>query len=1261
MKYINLLLFFVIAIVFFTSFVNNASAVYSMKLTVARENDYETKTWTDDFSDWTCGANCPSTSSPWCTAVCTGQPYISLDGCIATGKLSYAAKTVTLSPNSPYIQFDSSANNLGKIKLWLFSLADYKYHLLFGPGIGSQNIPLSDYAGQRVLFIFEHVGGSPSCLNEKTFIDNIQIPILKETLKKECTNLLGPVDTCSATASCNDYPITANYFGYANSYIPTTIGYNLSAGNPTLFPCFFSPIGYFDSADCNSFTGWTCDKDNYDQALSVEFYVIAPGQAPPNSIATWRFDEDTGYVAVDSSSNNNPGYIHKPTWVQGPNYYYASALSFNGVDDFVYVPNSPLLNPTNAITVSYWIKTTSSSGGMPISKGNWNEFYTFYGSQISFRVYTTAGNAELYSGVNYNDGSWHLFTATWSNTDGKIRIYKDGNLVATSATSLMGTINSQSNPLYIGAGPGMGSYYFNGALDQVQIWDRALSNSEIINLYSQPTAFGGSLTGTTSALFQRETAVGTNCGGNPNHGFVFSNEALKDGNQYTIYAYALDIPSGYISKQLSLSPKTFGPCTENAQFVSQVGPPTTMYPGQTATVSITMKNTGNTIWRNLGDGVVYKLGSRTPTDNMNWGLNRMPLNYGETIAPGQQKTFTFTITAPTTAGYYDFQWQMANEGYRWFGDWSTDLLINVINVDSAQFISQVNPPTTMNPGQTATVSVTMKNTGTTTWTDAGNYWLGSQNPQDSYVWSISRVHLSSTDSIAPGQQKTFTFTILAPSSSVTTNYNFQWRMTKVTGYMSIGGFGDYTPNLVITVVPVIDNAQFISQVGPPTDMIPGQTATVSVTMKNNGTTTWTNANSYRLGSQNPQDNSNWGFNRVSLSGTDSIVPGGSKTFTFTITAPTTAGPYNFKWKMVHDGVGWFGDPSTNLIINVGTLDSAQFVSQVGPPVDMIPGQTATVSVTMRNNGTTTWTNANSYRLGSQNPQDNTNWGMSRVVLAAGDSIVPGQQKTFSFPVTAPTTPGPYNFKWKMVHEVAGFGWFGDPSTNLIINVGTLDNAQFISQVGPPTAMNLGQTATVSVTMKNTGTTTWTAAGNYRLGSQNPQDNTNWGINRVALSSTDSIAPGSSKTFTFPVTAPTTPGTYNFQWQLIKVTTWFGDLSTNLPITVADLAPSFKSFTYSGDINYFNVFWNAQWSSNNPNPNGRIIVKCILGCDPRTEVCNCIPGTANQNCQLCLPYPFDQPPGEGSCTVSNPNYNYATKNKIICRVESKADSSLGNWY
>jgi uncharacterized protein YjdB len=114
----------------------------------------------------------------------------------------------------------------------------------------------------------------------------------------------------------------------------------------------------------------------------------------------------------------------------------------------------------------------------------------------------------------------------------------------------------------------------------------------------------------------------------------------------------------------------------------------------------------------------------------------------------------------------------------------------------------------------------------------------------------------------------------------------------------------------------VNNALYTSQSGVPLSMALGQTATVSITMRNTGTTAWTSKGLYWLGSENPMDNINWGLSRVSLDPTDSVVPNASKTFTFAITAPLIAGSYNFQWKMGQEGTGWFGDVSTNVAISV---------------------------------------------------------------------------------------------------------------------------------------------------------------------------------------------------------------------------------------------------------------------------------------------------------------------------------------------------------
>ncbi len=223
-------------------------------------------------------------------------------------------------------------------------------------------------------------------------------------------------------------------------------------------------------------------------------------------------------------------------------------------------------------------------------------------------------------------------------------------------------------------------------------------------------------------------------------------------------------------------------------------------------------------------------------------------------------------------------------------------------------------------------------------------------------------------------------------------------------------------------------------------------------------------------------------------------------------------------------------------INIKAENNAIFVSQ-NVPSAVLPGQTFTVSITMENTGATTWRDADNHHLGSQSPQDNTNWGLNRVYLST--DVATGEQYTFTFDCTAPSTPGTYDFQWQMVQD--GLEWFGEVTPVIHIVVDTINNAEFVSFSNLPERLYPGETFTASITMRNTGTSTWTPAGNnsYSLGSQSPQDNFKWSTNRVLLP--HDVSPGDTVTFTHTFTAPTSEGLYNFQWKMVQDgVEWFGD-------------------------------------------------------------------------------------------------------------------------
>lgn len=134
----------------------------------------------------------------------------------------------------------------------------------------------------------------------------------------------------------------------------------------------------------------------------------------------------------------------------------------------------------------------------------------------------------------------------------------------------------------------------------------------------------------------------------------------------------------------------------NAVFISQ-NIPSTLVTGQKTTVSITMKNTGNTPWGNGDYG--YKLGSQNPRDNITWGYGRMYLQQAS-VAQGEQTTFTYSITAPSTPGTYNFQWQMVDDGGNgWFGPLTPNVVITVSTPTPTPTPSQTPTPT---PSKTPT-------------------------------------------------------------------------------------------------------------------------------------------------------------------------------------------------------------------------------------------------------------------------------------------------------------------------------------------------------------------------------------------------------------------------------------------------------------------------------------------------------------------------------------------------------------------------------
>ena len=446
------------------------------------------------------------------------------------------------------------------------------------------------------------------------------------------------------------------------------------------------------------------------------------------------------------------------------------------------------------------------------------------------------------------------------------------------------------------------------------------------------------------------------------------------------------------------------------------------------------------------------------------------------------------------------------------GDPNQTVVETVLPSNNSSFVSQT-VPTAMTAGQTYAVSFKFTNTSNLTWDTAHGYKVETANPYGNTTWGPSTFALTNGP-IAPSGMGTFSGNVIAPVTAGT--YNLQVR----TYQQGVSVFGALSTNVVITVTKVADAAQFVSKTVPST-VYAGGDFSVSYVMKNVGTNTWS-ASGYSL---RPIFN-NWSVATIPVSGT--VAPGAQTTFTKVVSAPISPGTYAIQWQMFK--TTFFGDKSTYQTISViiGPND-AQYISQTQVPTNVGPGRPFGVTMTMKNLGTALWDST--FAL---TPIGSNNFGVPS--LPAG-STAQGATYGFAATFTAPTTPGTYTFQFRMLKGTAKFG----QATQLVSIVVSADASEFISQSGVPTTIVHGTTFTPSITMTNTGSTTWDST--YNLASIG---NYNFGVTSIPAAST---APGGSMVFSATFTAPTSPGTYTFQMQMQHGTTRFGEKATFVTITV----------------------------------------------------------------------------------------------------------------
>jgi len=214
-----------------------------------------------------------------------------------------------------------------------------------------------------------------------------------------------------------------------------------------------------------------------------------------NLVASFGFNENAGTIAGDNSGSNNNGTLtNGPVWSASGKF--GAAIQFDGTDDYINIPDANSLDLTTGMTIEAWVNPTNVTGYRTVitkDNGTNNLAYTLSANNSTSGAANQRPNARIRSGSTTTTitGTTKLVLNTWAHLactyDGTtLRYYQNGVQVATVAVTASMTVTT--NPLRIGGSTALSAQYFAGLIDEVRVYNRALSATEIQSDMNTPIA-----------------------------------------------------------------------------------------------------------------------------------------------------------------------------------------------------------------------------------------------------------------------------------------------------------------------------------------------------------------------------------------------------------------------------------------------------------------------------------------------------------------------------------------------------------------------------------------------------------------------------------------------------------------------------------------------------------------------------------------------------------------------------------------------------
>jgi hypothetical protein len=278
----------------------------------------------------------------------------------------------------------------------------------------------------------------------------------------------------SITLGAGEHDITF-YSQDRSSNIGNTVVYNVTMDET-------KPVVVINNPESNTFFNGdvnanSSSSDNLDNSLFMDYGLVS----------WWRMDDNNGSAnsVSDYLGLNNGTAMYDA--VQTQNGYFGKGFEFDGDGDYVLVPQSDSLNITSNITVSSWVylkEDQASSDGIVRKYGSGGGYLMFtYANYPYFYIGNSSGQScEALKYTKLGQSVWKNIVGSYNGTD--TLLYVDGVLWDTTACDPGFVFSGPNNNLEFGRYGG----YTNGTIDDVMIWNRSLSSTEVQALYANTSS-----------------------------------------------------------------------------------------------------------------------------------------------------------------------------------------------------------------------------------------------------------------------------------------------------------------------------------------------------------------------------------------------------------------------------------------------------------------------------------------------------------------------------------------------------------------------------------------------------------------------------------------------------------------------------------------------------------------------------------------------------------------------------------------------------